>query len=144
MPRLSDVGVTPKQSMQWQHVASIPEPVRQEYVETVKEVGGEVMTAGLVQFDLERRSEEQERFVEEITRGDQEMADLRYRAALSAALYDLHHKLLPLAVEPIPRLLDHREQERLLKLLADLETWSDRVGSALDSFGLEVIRPARG
>lgn len=56
VPRLSDVGITKIQSSRWQHVASIPEPVRREYVETVKDEGGAVTTAGLVRFDLERRA----------------------------------------------------------------------------------------
>lgn len=55
---LADLGASKIESSRWQAVAAVAPEVRQDYVETVKEDGGEVTTAGLMRFELERREEE--------------------------------------------------------------------------------------
>lgn len=45
---LPDIGIDENQSRRWQQVASVPPPVRQEYVERAKADRDEVTTAGLL------------------------------------------------------------------------------------------------
>lgn len=47
-PRLSDIGVTPRQSMQWQQVAKIPEPEFERRIEETKFAGDPVTTGAVL------------------------------------------------------------------------------------------------
>ena len=55
---LKDIGVTNKQSERWQAEASVPEEVFQAHVAEVREKGGEVTSAGVIQ--LAKRKEKRD------------------------------------------------------------------------------------
>ena len=46
-PRLSDLGISPKQSSRWQQAASIPDEVVDDYVKQAAETGDDITNAGL-------------------------------------------------------------------------------------------------
>ena len=48
VPKLADIGITPKQSMNWQAEATVPEPVFEEWVEETKQAGEPLTTTALV------------------------------------------------------------------------------------------------
>lgn len=49
-PRLTDIGITPKQSMNWQAEASLPEPVFEQHITETKAAGDPLTTAGVVRL----------------------------------------------------------------------------------------------
>jgi hypothetical protein len=51
--RLADIGITPKQSMQWQAGASVPEPMFEQHIAETKAEGKPLTTAGVVQVARE-------------------------------------------------------------------------------------------
>lgn len=61
-PRLADLGVTPKQSSDWQRMARIPEPVYAAHVEETTRKGKELTTESVVQ--VARQIEKQRRQAE--------------------------------------------------------------------------------
>jgi len=56
-PRLSEIGVTKKQSERWQVEAEVPEPEFERYVAETKAAGEELTSRGLLQLNAAGRGE---------------------------------------------------------------------------------------
>lgn len=87
-PKLSDIGVSPKQSSNWQAMAAIPEPAFDAHVAATKENGQELTTVSTVRLarQLEQADAEQRQTNLEDRAGitdDPHIETLRVRAAAS-------------------------------------------------------------
>lgn len=125
-PTLAEIGVSDMQSSRWQQVASIPETVREEYLETTRETGGEVSTAGLVRWDLERRASEDDAKAREEVEKDPEVARAKLRAIFSLARLEIKRDLLPLSPGEVVKVLHADEYDDALEDLRDTVRWCER------------------
>lgn len=94
-PRLQDLGVTKKQSSDWQRMAKVPEPIFEAHVEQAQRKGEALTTAGVVQ--VARQIERQQRAAEPkpVVRPETVPARIERGSALSMHLpSDLVHLII--------------------------------------------------
>lgn len=115
-PRLADLGITPKQSMNWQAEASVPEPVFEEHIAEAKAAGEPLTTAGVVRMARPTAADEP---IEDIDGTPYETLPL----VLDPAPLSERQETVLRAMEDAEHLLKEPENERALYALSRVKFW---------------------
>lgn len=140
-PTLADLDITPKQSMNWQAEATVPEPIFEAHIQTAKQNGDPLTTSGVVRLAREaqakREIEETQAVIEAAGDDDGRLERARLKAAYSKAIHQAGD-LVALNAEAVADTLTEDDRRLAQMNVERLSAWLTRFERALTR-GIHLI-----
>ena len=136
--RLAGLGITPKQSMNWQAEASVPEPVFEAHIAETKADGKPLTTAGVVQVAREIKAQREAEILERIPDPGDAHRRAKIKRAYSAAVLQVMQGFMTIDPSITVEVLDRDARTDLHRFIGSFRTRLD-TWESLMQHGLHVV-----
>jgi hypothetical protein len=136
---LPDLGITPKQSMNWQAEAAVPEQMFEQHISETKAEGKPLTTAGVVKLAREAKTRREEEILDQIPDPGDAHRRAKIKRAYSVAVLHVMQGFMTLDPPMTVEVLDAGARGDLRRFLsslrAKLDAWESAVERGLYAVG---------